>query len=455
MISTVNHYSAYAYFNFSARNRYAYARRRPHGRGTESYFCAAPLLGWRSDGVYLGLRARAGRGLRALHFCWRTLRNHGRLALVGFGSDQLSRAWWASFRVSAQSRCLVRDAYPRLKPAPWWHGGYGLGLRPRTTPYHTAVKPGVNQAGVNQAQQGSGRNYALGVGLTRTLRGMLRGRRGQGLRLRPKKGTTRTTAYAASLQARLTHACGRALAQLTNPRSSGGLSNPDPGFRPRVTVRPARPEIHATGTVGPGSLGPVAAPDSAINLSLCGPRSDFGGTRGQGSDERNRTKSRSDTGTWAIPLVRPEIQGPQHLGMPRVLQGTTARGRTKDHALKRVHPGYAACARADRHNWARNPTLSQVDLIVFADASRTPGLVKQARQLRIPSLSLDAGLRRGQDTRRCAGNPGSSFELLGNPENGWLATNLSLTLLNLSRHVARRDAVATGTRDDEPAPRRS
>ena len=82
-----------------------------------------------------------------------------------------------------------------------------------------------------------------------------------------------------------------------------------------------------------------------------------------------------------------------------------------------------------------NPNLSQADLVVFANPTLTPSLLKQARQLGIPTLGLHSALRSAADARRVTGNPGLSFGILGNPNNGWLSFNLGANLLKLNRRA--------------------
>ena len=94
--------------------------------------------------------------------------------------------------------------------------------------------------------------------------------------------------------------------------------------------------------------------------------------------------------------------------------------------------GLAREAAFEYGRFAVNPNLTQVDLIVFANPAATPGLIKQARQLGIPTLGLDPALRSRADKRRRTGNPGLSFGILGNPNNGWLSFNLGFDLLKLS-----------------------
>lgn len=494
MISTVNHYSAYNYFSPEAHVTQSRANVDPTSGLTPhryEYFGSTALLCWRNGAVYTGLRSHLMLAVSAYHFCWRASRNHCRLAFVGFDGNRLSKAIrgsWDSYVLRAQT---PRDAYPRLS---------GLSRKFRGPIRDGPGNVAADGARVRQhryPRQGSGLALYLRRARATRCRAESGPRDDATSGLNPAAGTTRPyvsirraadvrrdydgpgTAHALRHASNLVRSSWSSTYAIpggyySNPNTRvrnranayGELRRPDPSSASRANplrsgylsrIGPRLGNVRLEFGVGVGCSNPIApsydprglgaTAATTINRALAragepGRGHSSAGTRATGLAEHShadRVPAPRLPGSPSRPGVHwVKTHGLYSRGQPTGDGSTTARK-----AQKPSWPGFfgarlGAIANASYGRFVVNPNLSQADLVIFANPALTPSLVKQARQLGLPTLGLYSALRSGTDTRRRNGNPGLSFGILGNPNNPWLSFNLGVSLLKLNR-VASAD----------------
>lgn len=486
MISTVNHYNAYNYFSPEAHVTRSRANAdhtsglTPHRYG---YFGSTALLCWRNDAVYTGLRSHLMLAVSAYHFCWRASRNHCRLAFVGFDGDRLSKAIRGSWDSHVLHVQTARDTYPRLSglsrrswgPIRDGSGNVAAGnARVRQRRFGSSLARYLRRARATRCQVRSGRHDDATADLNPAAskaRPYVNIRRAADVRRDyDEPGTAHALRHANNLV--------RSSWSSTYATPGGYYSNPNTRVRNRANAYGELRRPNPISTLG-------ANPLRSDYLSRVGPRLgnvrlEFGAGVGRPSpaapsyDPRELSatatttigralarangpgQNHPNTGTHATGLAErshadrvpaPGLSGnPSRPGVHWVrTRGLYGRGQPTGgdspavrKAQKSSWPGFygaglGATVNASYGRFAVNPNLSQADLVIFANPTLTPSLVKQARQLGLPTLGLHSALRSGTDTRRRNGNPSLSFGILGNPSNPWLSFNLGASLLKLNR----------------------
>lgn len=490
MISTVNHYSAYNYFSREARltQSHASVRRKgeflPYGYG---YFGSNALLCWRNDAIYTGLRSHLLLAMSAYHFCWRSSRNHCRITFVGFDGDRLFRAVHGSWGLHVRRAQTPRDAYPRLNKQN--HKPRNVQQAESSLTANTKCQDGAHAYRSLQR----GRDLARYLRHVHATRRILDSRHdpagesatpdasrfGTGVHSATRSGRNLTGPIAVH-GLRYANNLVRSSWSSTQTTPGGYYSNPNARVRSRInpylTIGQERQHFNTlsepqTYTSRPNCL-------DAISPGLGDIRSEFslnvkrgitptddlydsrkvepnitstigrGVTRAgvfgrvQPSSHVCPPSSSKHGGEVAYPGLLLGLQRSRahwvgasqpHRRRPKAGGGVTFRRGSKAFQSKRYDSGLNAVAAASYSRFVTNPNLGQTDLVVFANPALTPSLVKQARQLGLPTLGLHSALRSGTDTRRRTGNPGLSFGILGNPNNPWLSFNMGVGLLKLNR----------------------
>lgn len=490
MISTVNHYSAYNYFSREAGLVQSHAGvRRKTGLSPYcyEYFGSTALLCWRSDAIYTGLRSHLMLAMSAYHFCWRAARNHCRITFVGFDGDRLSRAAHGSWSLHVRRAQTPRDAYPRLRKQNRNPCNTYLGASDNITLART--QDGVRE--YTHLQQGSDlARYLRHVRATRRISDSGHKVVGESaivdvsrsrVNVQPVSRSQRDRDAPNAVHGlRYANSLVRSSWSSTQATPGGYYSNPNARVRTRVNAYLTISQKQRHLNVPLESQVQLPRPDylHGIGPGLGDARTEFGLNAGRGvisvDDRYNSRKidlnvvttvgrgvaradilGRARSGLYVQPPAGSERggrvaysrlrSGPPRSGAHWIGAHSSQYRRSSgdgDAVFRRAvraprpgrfDPGLNAVADTAYRRFVTNPNLSQTDLVIFANPALTPSLVKQARQLGLPTLGLHSALRSGTDTRRRVGNPGLSFGILGNPNNPWLSFNLGVSLLKLNR----------------------
>ena len=492
MISTVNHYSAYNYFSPEAHVTQSRAN-VDHTSGLTGrrcgYFGSTALLCWRNDAVYTGLRSHLMLAVSAYHFCWRASRNHCRLAFVGFDGDRLSKAIRGSWEAHVLRAQTPRDAYPRLsglshkfrgpnRDEPAYAAADGPRLRQRRCLRQgSGLARYLRRARATRARVLCGLHDEFTPSLNPTSRASHRyvrlHRVADARSDHDEPGTTHALRHAVNLvRSSWSSTTATPGGYYSNPNARvrnganayGGLRRPSPSRTSRTN--PLRPDYASS--FGPRlGIGRREFGPNVGRLNLVASPYEFGGLDASVTTTIGHALARADGSAQNGPNAGVQVAGlternhagristselpanPSRLGVHWIkAHGSYSRAQPiggDGKATRKTQPlpgstfygaGLGATTNAFYGRFVVNPNLSQADLVIFANPTLTPSLVKQARQLGLPTLGLHSALRSGTDMRRRNGNPGLSFGILGNPNNPWLSFNLGASLLKLNRRAS-------------------